>query len=206
MKIHLHRPGLLAAGLIFWLGLVGAGLTAVAQHAFSRGAVTTPSPYWPATSSIQRSDTATLLVFVHPLCPCSRATINELHEIARQSGPHLAVQIVFVEPTGLHESAEGTPLWSRAAVIPGAALLRDQDGREAAVFGVLVSGEARLYAADGKLLFRGGLTASRGHEGASAARTIILAAIREQKTDSLRPDTAVFGCSFSDKCIPEKRS
>ncbi len=80
----------------------------------------------------------------------------------------------------------------RAACIPGVSVLADPDGVEARRFGALTSGDAFLYDAGGRLVFRGGITPSRGHQGESAGRSAIEAFLKGG-----RPRTAtapVFGC------------
>ena len=50
-----------------------------------------------------------------------------------------------------------------------------------------------LYREDGKLLFSGGVTVSRGHEGDSAGGDLLYA-ILSQKSPAADQSTPVFGC------------
>jgi hypothetical protein len=51
-----------------------------------------------------------------------------------------------------------------------------------------------LYDVNGRLLFSGGITGSRGHAGDNAGRTAILALLHREASG--RNDTFVFGCSL----------
>src|SRR5262245_41953379 len=60
-----------------------------------------------------------LVVYLHPHCPCSRATLSELTEIARTAGPAVVVRVVFVRPAGEEEGWERGELWDTATSSPG---------------------------------------------------------------------------------------
>jgi hypothetical protein len=87
-----------------------------------------------------------------------------------------------------------------AARIPGVMVAVDEDGLESERFGARTSGQVMLYGADGRLLFKGGLTAFRGHMGDSAGFQRILSLVRSGKAD--QATSAVFGCRLSDKACP----
>jgi hypothetical protein len=77
----------------------------------------------------------------------------------------------------------------------------DPDGAIAQAFGAYTSGQVLVYGADGGLLFNGGITASRGHEGDNPGRAAIVARLRDQVP---APSTAsVFGCALDE---PERGS
>jgi hypothetical protein len=67
-------------------------------------------------------------------------------------------------------------------------------GETARAFGAKTSGFTALYAPDGRLLFHGGITASRGHEGDSAGAAAIVDFV-VLGTASVR-NTAVYGCGL----------
>jgi hypothetical protein len=52
-----------------------------------------------------------------------------------------------------------------------------------------------LYGTDGRLLFRGGITGARGHEGDSAGRDAVVALI-SGGVSSAAVSTPVFGCQI----------
>ena len=73
----------------------------------------------------------------------------------------------------------------------------DDEGIEARRFGVSTSGQTLLYDKAGALLFSGGITGARAHQGDNDGRRSIVALLN-RKTPG-RTATNVFGCSlFSD--------
>lgn len=70
----------------------------------------------------------------------------------------------------------------------------DTNGRLSKRFGVETSGTAILYDTDGKQLFHGGITSSRGHEGGNVGATAIEAFVL--KTHANCASAPVFGCSL----------
>ena len=87
-------------------------------------------------------------------------------------------------------------LWEQAGRIPHATLLSDLGSVEADRFGSATSGETMLFDAEGKLLFHGGITIARGHEGDSPGVARIVALLT---TGQAPLDTApVFGCPLHD--------
>ena len=85
-------------------------------------------------------------------------------------------------------------IWHSAAAIPNVTVVRDDDGLEARRFGAATSGQSLLYDVNGRLLFSGGITGSRGHSGDNAGRTAMLALL--QHAPPGRDSAFVFGCSL----------
>ena len=70
---------LIGAGLAAWALTIGAGLAILWAHADAPGPPATADATWPAAASVERDTrTRVLLLFLHPQCPCSRATLGEL--------------------------------------------------------------------------------------------------------------------------------
>jgi hypothetical protein len=102
------------------------------------------------------------------------------------------VHALLVRPEGAPSGWEATDLADAAKKIPGVEVHVDVDGREARAFGAVVSGHALLFDPAGALLFSGGLTAARGHEGDSVGQASILAALRGGPSGAA--SAATFGC------------
>ncbi|HEV2970142.1 MAG TPA: hypothetical protein VGY55_09135 [Pirellulales bacterium] len=188
-----------------WCACVTIGLTAMLDYEMTPAPIAIPSGQWPATSKLAHDPRRpTLLMFVHPHCPCSRASLSEMNILASQCGDRVAVQIVFVRPAGFDDGWEQTDLFATAQRIRGARVLCDRDGLEATRFGATASGETLLFSREGRLMFQGGITPSRGHEGDNAGRATVTALIESGKADSNR--SPVFGCALSNRCRPEEQS
>jgi len=85
-----------------------------------------------------------------------------------------------------------TDLLKRATALPNVTVLRDDEGREAKRFGVETSGQTLLYDANGRLVFSGGITGSRGHAGENAGELALIALLNDGHAD--RGNANVFGC------------
>jgi hypothetical protein len=152
-------------------------------------------PNWPVQSTLRReAGSPTLLVFLHPRCPCSRATISELSRLITLAPARLRVQVVFHLPEGEGDAFAKTELWQRARELTGVDATIDRGGAETRRFGAATSGQTLLYGADGTLQFAGGITVARGHEGRSPGMDRILALASGKQAD--RPTAPVFGCAL----------
>ncbi|HSI07376.1 MAG TPA: hypothetical protein VK985_02210 [Rariglobus sp.] len=152
---------------------------------------------WPAETTLARNETGyTLVVALHPECPCSRATLEELGKIMARADGRLRTQVWCVQYAEIADKAEQSALWAQAKRIPGIDLRVDHEGREARRFDMRVSGETRLYGRSGELLFQGGITAARGHVGDNPGQETILNLITGHRTAGDMKITPVFGCSL----------
>jgi hypothetical protein len=150
---------------------------------------------WPAEARLARStERPTLVMLAHPHCPCTRATMGELARLMTDAGGRVDAHVLFLKPGEMADGWERTDLWRRAESIPGVSVVSDLDGREAARFGATVSGQVVLYDPAGRLLFRGGITGARGHEGDNAGRSQLAALIRTGSAAAR--ESRVFGCSL----------
>src|SRR5688572_31151777 len=157
---------------VLWLSAMIAGAYYLARYANISGVSALPPQKWPVESGITRNQkTATLVLFGHPNCPCSKASVGELNEIIAQVHDRVQVYVAFVVPKTADESWRETSLWSDAQLIPGVKTLLDEDGIEAARFNAKTSGQVILYDENGDLMFSGGITGSRGHFGDNAGKS-----------------------------------
>jgi len=189
------RGVLFAAAGLCWGLLVAGGLTAMSTYEYRPGLAATPPDRWPTASRVDRTaGLATLVMLVHPRCPCSRASIEELDRLMARAQGLVTTYVLFLKPPELPDDWEKTDLWRSAAAIPGVHVMRDDDGAEAARFGALTSGQVVLYDTEGRLLFSGGITASRGHSGDNEGRSAIIALLAHP--GRTRHGSPVFGCSL----------
>ena len=83
-------------------------------------------------------------MFLHPRCPCSRATLAEIDRLLAVCDGQLSLRIVFAYPTGADASWTDTGLYRAAERLPGAVVCRDADGVESERFGATTSGQTLL--------------------------------------------------------------
>ena len=192
------RFGLL---ILAWCCCAAIGVGAMVAYETTATPTREAERYWPATSEFVRDpQLPTLMMFIHPRCPCSRASLAELTNLASQCAGRVSLRTIFVQPVGCPEGWENTGLWRMAEQIPGATVVIDRDGIEADRFRATASGETFLYAADGRLLFHGGMTASRGHEGQSVGQAALAALINRQT--ACQSESRVYGCPLSNRSCP----
>ena len=181
-----------------WLGAAAGGLTVLWRYDNAPGQHASAPDLWPSTTTLERAvDGPTVVMLAHPHCTCTRSSLGELAEaIARAPRPP-RTYVLFMTPSTFASGWETTDLWRSAASLPGAAVVRDEDGREARHFGALTSGQTLVYDENGRLAFSGGVTGARAHPGDNPGRQALVA-LFNQESPSQR-GTKVFGCSlFND--------
>lgn len=142
----------------------------------------------------------TLLIFAHPKCPCTRATIGELEIIMSRFPGKLNAQVWFIHPDGVPGDWTESDLYRKTAAIPGVVVHLDNGLAEAKRFHAETSGEALLYDSNGKRMFQGGITVSRGHSGDNVGRDAVESLLRNPLPGQVR--TPVFGCPlFESNCL-----
>lgn len=184
--------------IALWLFGTGIGLRFVLAYENTPGTVGGLPRVWPADSRLQHSTKLpTLVMMVHPQCPCSRASIGELAVLMAGRAELVDARVVFVRPWEFGADWEKTELWDKTQSIRGVKLSVDQGGIEARRFGSQTSGQVMLYSPEGKLLFSGGITDSRGHAGDNEGRTAIVTLLTQGQP--AKDVTPVFGCPLFGK-------
>ena len=139
----------------------------------------------------------TFVMFAHPRCPCTRASLRELALTMTKCDDRIRTYVLFVRPNDVGSTWAETDLKRQAEAIPGVTVVEDRDGRYAERFRIRTSGETLLYDETGRLRFCGGITPSRGHNGDNIGREAILSLVlKREETHSSAP---VFGCPLLDQ-------
>jgi hypothetical protein len=182
--------------VVAWGIAVVVGMYGMVRYQMTPAAVVSDAPArWPAGVSFGHStERSTLIMTLHPQCPCSRASLTELAQIMARSEGRLDARILFVQPANAPADWLDGALWREAKTIPGATMSVDKDGRDAAAFGASTSGQVMVYDATGVIRFSGGITDGRGHEGDNAGMLSILDLVRTGKSSV--STTPVYGCSL----------
>lgn len=199
------RRLILIVACVTWSLVTGLGLGLLWKYENAAGTAAAAPANWPSDSSIPpATDRATLIMLAHPHCPCTRASIGELARLMTQAKGRVTAYVIFLKPESSSTDWEKTDLWQSAASIPGVTAIVDNDGTEARRFHAQTSGQTVLYDVDGRLLFSGGITGSRGHSGDNAGLSAIVSLLNTG--DAERTETFVFGCPLSSKrseCLEE---
>jgi len=192
-------PGLKAILCVLWLAAVGAGFVTLWTYDSTAGTIGRTPKKWPEDATLKLEEKRdTLMLFAHPKCPCTRASLGELNRLLARCNGRLAAHVWFFRPGTASEEWVKTDLWQSAAGMPGVIAHEDLNGNEARKFGAETSGYAVLYDPQGRLLFRGGITGGRGHWGDNAGEDTVAALVTGGATDAKQ--TPVFGCSLLGNC------
>jgi hypothetical protein len=181
--------------LATWTGCVAFGLRVLWQYSQTPSRAANPPASWPAGTALTKlRGRSSLLLFVHPECPCSRASLGELARILAAAPGRLDASVLFSIPDGDPLGWSQSDLIRSAMAIPGVRVVHDTNGATARAFGVRTSGQTLFYGADGRLAFNGGITASRGHSGDNDGSDAVMALLLEHSPR--HPNTPVFGCAL----------
>lgn len=186
---------------ILWLTAIGTGTIVLLKYQNSEGEIGRVPQDWPSDAAISHApDRATLILFAHPKCPCTRATIEELNRLLARCSHPVDTRVYFLKPANSPKEWTETSLWRSAAAIPGVQVQEDADGKIASRFGAKTSGSVLLYSPNGRLLFKGGITSSRGHAGDNAGGDRIVSLLGGE--DNGLKQTPVYGCCLTQCNVP----
>ncbi|PZM81110.1 MAG: RedB protein [Candidatus Melainabacteria bacterium] len=186
---------LFAAAYLIWISLLFVGHLVLYEYELTPSPLANSKRVFPQSSDVQLAHgRQNIVMFLHPSCPCSEASVDEFHELMRAGEKDSVGTVVFYMPP------EKEPEWSLAPIVQRVKRIRnvtieyDTDGSRAETFGVTTSGHVLIYDGRGILQFTGGITGSRGHTGENhyfdLAKQCILARRAKYTT------TPVFGCAL----------
>lgn len=183
---------------LLWLAVPAVGFGVLLQHQYTAG---DRGPGAAALSDfvalgVVPGDRATVVVAIHPRCPCANTTLEELRGVLDHAGEGVRTTALFVLPAAAPEGFERGEAWDRCATLPGVErrTIREAD---ASGLGPRTSGHVLAFGPRGDLLFDGGITLGRGHAGDNDGRRALAAALAEGRADAARFD--VFGCGLFDR-------
>jgi len=156
-----------------------------------------PAAFPPDSRLIVDGERPTLIVFAHPKCPYTHATLGELARLLADLDGEVSTYVVFIRPPDESDDWTQTELRSAAEAIPNVQVVIDRDNRETNIFNAYASGSTLLYDRAGRLRFHGGLTAARGHEGDNAGRRAIFEIVTSETSNT--GESAIFGCPLHKK-------
>lgn len=182
-----------------WIATIIVGMLWLCDYSTKPGRTLAKVDTWPAESRITRHGDLTLVVFMHPKCPCSRATMRQLEEILNtiKQGKHdVEVHILFYSPSEFSSHWIKTDLWRHANRL--GKVQADRDGEEAKSFGAIISGHVLLFDKEDRT-FAGGVTSGRGHDGESPGKFALIQLIQgkpRSRSANAPPEFPVYGCEL----------
>ena len=180
-------------GVVVWAALNVIGMGVLIRYSLTPGPSGVPPDVLPAAYVAGGGSPAfTLLMAVHPHCPCTQAALTELEAIMSRGSGRVKAYVFFVQPGGTSEAWATTSLWRRSQRMAGVHPVLDPGGREANALGALTSSSVALYDPTGHLVFHGGITGARGMVGPNSGEQAIVSVL------SGHPGTVgrapVYGC------------
>ena len=193
---------------LVWFLLVGAGAIVLLNYETESGERQSQSPIWPQDSAISHSQLRpTLIFFAHPHCPCTRASVKELARILSICCNKADCKIVALDKLQHDPKWRDSDLVKQADSIPGVSVFWDKCGVETNRFHIKTSGHVVVFNSEGKLIFSGGITASRGHEGSNIGRdqvvSLLLNRTEQAAKSNHRIEFPVFGCALFEPGVSE---
>ncbi|HEX2897860.1 MAG TPA: hypothetical protein VHP63_07415 [candidate division Zixibacteria bacterium] len=182
---------------IVWLILVTSLTVGMINYANSPGKGPKPPKKWPKNIQLALfEDQSTIMLFAHPHCPCTKATLGELEEIMARCQSLASAYVVLIWPVETGRDWVQTDIKNIASIIPDVEVIIDSAGQLTRAFNCETSGSTLLYNETGTLVFHGGITPSRGHMGDNVGRDVIEDFL--QGRDIFANTSPVFGCGLFD--------
>ncbi|HTM54877.1 MAG TPA: hypothetical protein VL175_12670 [Pirellulales bacterium] len=189
-----HKLATRASALVaIWLAAICLGFAWFVDFDTRPGLPAEARSQWPADTQLALdADEHTLILFLHPHCPCSVASLEQL--AALRSAAPAARFYVVASGAGAANLQDSNIEF--AGSIPGVHMWLDSSGEETARFGCHTSGDVLIFDPQGRLEFSGGITAGRGDRGPNLACESALSALRNQGSPFV--SAPVFGCPVRD--------
>lgn len=179
-----------------WACACVAGLSWASIYHATPGAEIAGPSHWPQ-AALGPQQRTTALAIVHPQCPCTRASIAELTQLAHKRD--WALGIIVFQPVKQSQWA----LPETYEQLDADFIYHDAGGVLAQQLGSSTSGTMLVYDAHGALRFQGGLTPSRGHRGITPAHAAFEHSVQVFSTNDIQSHAfPVFGCSLTPARMP----
>ncbi|MBC7537712.1 MAG: hypothetical protein H7281_02735 [Bacteriovorax sp.] len=188
---------------VIWLVLCLAGLSALNWYKLLPGPVGKISVFWPHNIPLERDRSVyNLVLFAHPKCECTHASLIELEKLLIETKKKMKVVIFFYHPKGTEPGWTSGDSKDLSLKLKMTEVYDDRGGEIARRFGAMTSGQVMVYNPDGKLVFAGGITESRGHIGSNPGTRSIASVVT--KGVPIISNQNTFGCLlFSEQEMKE---
>lgn len=187
---------------VIWIASCGLGFAWLASYAFSPGDLG-DSEIEAAILGVEtatHAEGARLMMFIHPRCSCSEASLDEMREVITRAGDEVESLEFFVavpDSSSARQWEVGRLIDRLEAWGSQVTVHRDPEGRAAAQYGARTSGHVIAWASGGQQpIFAGGITGSRGHRGDNPGRLQLLEALHSHVSS---PAVPVFGCGLQSE-------
>jgi hypothetical protein len=185
-------PALVGAA---WLIAVACGFAVLHRYASTPAHVGIVPSSWPVQDRIALEvDRLTLVMAIHPRCPCTRATALALEELLASRPGRARLNVLVYKPAQAPDSWAATPISRSLSALSDVRSWIDPDGALATRFGAVTSGQVLAFDARGCLRFSGGVTPVRGQVGPNAGYAALASLLDDKPVQ--QKNFPVFGCSI----------
>lgn len=132
-----------------------------------------------------------LILMIHPDCPCTKATMRNLSTILESTRIPIKAEIVAAMPEG-YKGPRANLAIARSIVKSDLVVMSESSASER--FGARTSGHLFVFDPDRNLVYSGGLTPARGAEDASSSLKWFQALVTQYPVASSGP---TFGCPLA---------
>lgn len=196
-----------------WIGVLAVGTAISATYENKPGDPASAPAIAISTDGVEpaKSSKATfhIIMFVHPKCPCTRASMAELRNLMEKF-PDLKATVFFYRPASEKTGWEKTEIWKMASSVKNIDPQIDVDGQKAKSYRAVTSGQVLLYDTSERLVFSGGITGARGHVGENVGEDMVAGVLAKRSSAIGKNFRApVFGCRIltdgTELCISKKQ-
>lgn len=172
-----------------------AGMAQLLSYSHQPGEVGSSIPEtFPADLQIGTEEQAKVVLFYHPKCPCTQATVRCLERLAASFASQPRIIAYAYVPSKEAESWVESATTGKLRTLGNVTVIADRDAEVCRRFDVSTSGHVLVYNKNGELKFSGGITPSRGHEGDCASGTAFLATVNGNS--DAKESCPVYGCAI----------
>lgn len=137
-----------------------------------------------------------IVMAVHPRCPCTSNSLDELQLATMDSESEANVSFLVYKPEDAPDSWNGKYIERLRKRFRDATIIKDPSGHLASRLDLHTSG-ALVVVRDGEILFRGGITAGRSCQQANLG-SLTLREFLDNGNVSKSVETPVFGCKLDN--------
>lgn len=102
-----------------------------------------------------------VIVAIHPRCPCTRTTLNELRRLLTEATISVQCTVLIAIPEDQSSAWLASATVDAAKRLPNTQLIPDANSNRASQLGLDISGQILVIGDDAGVLFSGGITAGR---------------------------------------------
>lgn len=182
-----------------WVGSIIWSTKAMLIFQFTPGKMGKVFNDFPQKSKLVLDQTLpTLILFLHPKCTCSKASVEEI-KIIKSSIKKEFKLIAVVQTASLKLTDELEKLKEELSTLPHSTIVNDSYSFETNLFSVKTSGQIYIYSSFGELIYTGGSTSSRGTSSPSELRRTIASILETNKKPHQLITKSIYGCEMDNK-------